>query len=238
MTAHRPSDEPFFEPPTPLPEEEEEEWEEQRKPWHAPAPNVLGGFVPLDLRLAKTDDVLIIVRSVTAYENGFEFQVDIRFRDWEVREKLGDFHGFGGHRRFLRGSSRELPDEVFRFGVQFPDGSKATNVRPRYGDLDDEPTPPMLMERGGGGGGSDWRQGYWVWPLPPSEPFHFVCEWPAAGIPLTRIEVDGALIVQGSTRTEELWPPEPPSRQVRMSVGEWFGSAIAAEATDEEEEED
>jgi hypothetical protein len=41
-----------------------------------------------------------------------------------------------------------------------------------------------------GGGGARWHQGFWMWPLAPIGPLLFVYEWPAAAIPLTRVEVD------------------------------------------------
>ena len=40
-----------------------------------------------------------------------------------------------------------------------------------------------------------------MWPLPPIGPLFFVCEWPAAGIPLTRVEVD---------RSDSAMPPGAP----------------------------
>ena len=55
-----------------------------------------------------------------------------------------------------------LPDELLRFGVQFADGRKATNLdRPAY-DPDQEPDRPVLHPHGGGGGGSAWDMEHWV----------------------------------------------------------------------------
>ena len=90
--------------------------------------------------------------------------------------------GYMRHRR--HGGKRE---EMLRFGMQFADGSKVTNLPgplpgpPRGGG---EPPPgPVLQQSGGSGGDREWRQDYWVWPLPPPGPLTLACEWPGAGIP-------------------------------------------------------
>jgi hypothetical protein len=59
---------------------------------------------------------------------------------------------------------------------------------------------------GGGGGGGDWRQSEWVWPLPPPGPLAFVCEWPAAGIPLSRSEINAQMILDAARRAEVIFP--------------------------------
>lgn len=232
------TDEPFFKAPPPPPEPEEDDEEYEPQPWHGPASNVLGGFSPVDLTLARTADVVVFVRGILAYENGFEFEVEMRCRNWEVSESMGDaFHGYPPFRRRPGDVAGEIPPERFRFGIQYPDGSKATNLDSGFGGgYGDEPEPPVLWERGGSGGGTQWQQRYWVWPLPPAEPFAFVCEWPAAEIPLTHVEVDGAQIVDASRRAEELWPREPRSRRFRTSMGSWFGMGAARVEDDEEEE--
>jgi hypothetical protein len=63
----------------------------------------------------------------------------------------------------------------------------------------------MWPLRGGGGGGR-LDQGYWVSPLPPSGPVAIVCEWPAAGIPLVRHEVNARLMLDAADRARALFP--------------------------------
>ncbi|HJQ73889.1 MAG TPA: hypothetical protein VJ814_03310, partial [Gaiellaceae bacterium] len=104
-----------------------------------------------------------------------------------------------------------LEPEVLRLGVQFSDGRKATNVDGRMpfgmpGEPDEPPEGPVLFPRGGGGGDGRWQQGFWVWPLPPAGPLAFVCEWPAAGIPETRNEIDAALVRDAAADAAVLWP--------------------------------
>jgi hypothetical protein len=102
----------------------------------------------------------------------------------------------------------EIPDEIFRFGLQFSDGARVTT-------LSWEPPPPNLTPEGpvmwpasGRGGGRCWDQGYWVWPLPPDGPLAFVCEWPAYGVALSKIEIDGGQILEAAARAEILWPED------------------------------
>ena len=45
-----------------------------------------------------------------------------------------------------------------------------------------------------------WSQEYWVWPLPSGDSFDLVCEWPAAGIPLTRSAIDAAPVIEAAAR--------------------------------------
>jgi hypothetical protein len=123
---------------------------------------------------------------------------------------------FGPPRRRPGVQSQQLPPEVLRFGVQFADGSKATNVG---GDLPHDPAVapagPVIVPGGGGGGGGRWHQSLWVWPLPPPGRLLFVCEWPAAGIPLTRFEIDAHLVIDAAARAQVVFPddhlPEPPA---------------------------
>lgn len=103
-------------------------------------------------------------------------------------------------------------------GVQFADGAKATNTAGFYHDQ--EPPPGPVMHSGGGGGdGGDWHQAQWVWPLPAPGPLSVVCEWPAAGIPLTRSEIDAQTILNAASRAQALFPDEQPPTAHEVAVG-------------------
>ena len=111
------------------------------------------------------------------------------------------------------GEGGDLPDELFRAGFQFADGSKVTSlagVLPAPAAvvdtaLDQEPEGPLLVPRGGGGGGQSWSHRLWLWPLPDERPLSFVCEWPALGIALTRAEIDLDPIREAAGRSLQLW---------------------------------
>lgn len=188
----------FFEPPPPPPEPEH-----PRQPlWLGPRENELGVPVPLAVVLARTNDVAVAVLGLTAFSTGFEIHATLR-----TREQLDNFHEVLMMNRPTRHRA-ELEPELFRFGVEFSDGRKATNLgHPFHKEQQDEsPGEPVLMPRSGGGGGKSWEMNWWVWPLPPPGALALVCEWPAHGIELTRYELDGATVIDAASTVETLWP--------------------------------
>jgi hypothetical protein len=92
---------------------------------------------------------------------------------------------------------------MLRFGVAFADGRKASSLG-SFTRSGEEPEGPVLWGMGGG----RWHQGFWMWPLPPIGPLSFVCESRAAGIPLTRVEVDSQPLRDAAGRSRELFPNE------------------------------
>jgi hypothetical protein len=202
----------FFEAPEPV-----HEPEPVRVAWAGPPSNVLPAAVPLRLVLARTPDIAIAITNAGAFPTGFEVTLSLRLREAPSGpgfDPLG--HQFMGHLGYGEHTAgpAELPPELFRFGVQFADGRKATTVGNPFpvGDpfpLGEGVQGPVLLPRGGGGGGRDWDQAYWVWPLPPPGPVAFVCEWPARGVEETRHEVDASLILDAAGSAETLWDEEP-----------------------------
>ena len=47
-----------------------------------------------------------------------------------------------------------------------------------------------------------------MWPLPPAGKLAFVCEWPVAGIPLSRHEIDAQLVLDAVSRAQQLFTDE------------------------------
>ncbi len=203
----------FFKRPPPPPPRPERihlpEWYRQD--------NYLGQIVPIQFVLARSAKTLIAVLHLVAYPNGFEFQlVALVHPDVQSEESMLGFAGRPYYSKPNPDPSR-LPDELFRFGIQFADGSKATTLEERrlwFGS--DRPKAPMLQPIGSGG--TSPRQlnaGYWVWPLPPPGPLAMVCEWPAFGITLTRHEIDAVQIREAAARAAPLWPTVDKSKPNR-----------------------
>jgi hypothetical protein len=194
----------FFEPPPPPPEPDPAHV--QQPPWLGPPDNVLGTAVPIRLVLARTEKLAVAVTDATAYPDGVLFTVAVR-RRISRPDDLDDplQHPMGFHH--LRRGAAEIPPEVFRFGVQFADGRKATSIG-AFPPSELEPDGPVLTQRGGGGGGGQWDFGFWLYPLPPPGPFAFVCEWPSEGVPLSRVEIDASLVREAAEQAEELWGDE------------------------------
>lgn len=204
----------FFERPAPV---EDPGPPPPSPPWTGPPHGVLPGAAPLELVIAANARAAVYVGRCSAYTTGFELELRVLVAPGadQLDPSLGGvFHRPG------RGNNY---DEMLRFGLEFSDGRKATNVGgpgmvPHKGE---EPEGPLLRSLGGGGGGGRWHQDFWVWPLPPAGPLAFVCEWPAAEIPLTRAEIDAQPLLDASTRARELFPDQPTSHRGRTwsSIG-------------------
>ncbi len=208
----------FFEPPPPPPSPPEPS---PQPVWAGPGDNVVGGAVALELVLARTDNVAILLRNFVAYPTGITFVLDTRRRSFDP-DTVGD--PLGHH---MMRPGRGDPDTVLRFGVQFSDGAKATLIGHRHWPGPDEPLEqPVLMPRGGGGHSGRWTQDMWLWPLPPAGPFAFVVEWPLESIPETRLEIDAGLLLKAASRSEVLWddvPPAGPESSSEFFFGTGYG---------------
>jgi len=170
--------------------------------------HVLGEPVPITILLARTPKAAIQVAHIAAFPNGFEFRVVAHCRLeaelWHPMHGLAGFRGRPGQRG-------GMGDEILRFGIEYADGAKATNLGPpMVGPTDKKQKGPMLQGGGGSSGGRVAEQIYWAWPLPPPGKLAFVCEWPRYEIPLTRKEIDANLILDAAGRATELWPDDSP----------------------------
>jgi hypothetical protein len=135
----------FFEPPAPPPGPVSRAMVVSSPPWLGPPLNALPGIAPVELVIARTDETVVALAGIQAYPAGFGFTLCLRLRTVSPREEqqfpylLDRVPVEGG----------PLPDELLRFGVQFADGRKATNLdRPSY-DPDREPDRPVLNQHGG-----------------------------------------------------------------------------------------
>ncbi|MDQ6947642.1 MAG: hypothetical protein M3256_15575 [Actinomycetota bacterium] len=173
----------FFTPPPPRP------------PWEPPQPllrewdepdDSLGREVPLQFVIARSHAAIVAVRRITAYHNGFAFDVSVRLLPGHELSDPSDFVGV----QALRRTDGGLPDELFRFGLEFANGATVTSLEVAGTGGPTRPTTPILAGGGGGGGDGRFDMRYWVWPLPPPGKLTFLSEWPAHGLPLTRCEID------------------------------------------------
>ena len=98
-----------------------------RAMWRRQRMDVLPGVAPVSLVLARTKDTVVGLTDVRGYPNGFAFLLRVRwglvadlheevpwpFPDWGSPDPL---------------EPEPLPDSILRFGVQFADGRKVTNL--------------------------------------------------------------------------------------------------------------
>ncbi len=160
--------------------------------------------MPAERVVAKTDAVAVSLGRLWVYPAGLELEVSVYADD-----EWADFDPFEME-RFHRasGPGEPSPDRLL-VGFGFADGTKATTASegPGWAQRSGERSPVLLQRRGDSGEGR-WRQTYWLWPLPPPGQLEFVCEWGAAGIPLTRAELDAAAIIAAASRAKTIFPDD------------------------------
>ena len=168
-------------------------------PWNPPEAE-LPGIVAIDtLHFDRSEQAAVAVIGISAYARGFEFFVARRVRpgtpglDEDPTPEM------------LRRRFKE--PEGFQISLQFSDGRQAVSGRPRGNS---EPTGPILQSRGGGGTSHSQLLRWWAWPLPPTGPLEFICQWPVYGIGETRVGIDGQVILDAARRSVQLWPEDEP----------------------------
>lgn len=199
---------PFFELPDPGPELKRPP-RPPNPPWVSAPTGALPGVVAIELVLAANAKVAVAVTRIGAYPDGFEFELWTTASPALEAEDPSLLDSPRMHRMHLRGA--HIGPEVLRFGFEFADGARATNLsNPRRGPhTEGPPDSPVMNAAGGGGGGLNWRQNYWAWPLPPPGPLAFVCEWPAFDVPESRVEIDAQLLIDAATRSRRFFDDGP-----------------------------
>jgi hypothetical protein len=164
-----------------------------------PPLGTLPAVVPAETLLGRSAQATVHLSRLWVYPTGFQFQLLVDLADpWS---ELDPFQ-FG-----LRRRGRE-PDpaspERLHFGFAFADGTEATNVRSGHG-VDRESSTPKLSGMGASSGGGHAHSSFWLWPLPPPGPIEAFCEWRAAGLELSRTELDGEAIAAAAGRARRIF---------------------------------
>lgn len=198
----------FFDDLKPPPQEDSEE---KTPDWISAPDGWIGAVLPVQELIGRSEEAAISLARIVAYPLGFEVTLDAFTRalswGWAFDERLGEWHS---------GEQERPPAELLRYGVEFADGRKASNLSGMFGGTvvamsagdNEEPDPATdirLVPGGGHGGGRHSRQEFWVWPLPPPGPVAFVCEWPRYGIAESRVELEAASIRAAARNAIEIW---------------------------------
>lgn len=171
--------------------------------------DVLGHAVPIQQFVARTDHTVVALQYVIAFPEGCILTLRLAVR----RGSLDDSAWEGVLGRHLGGDPDLTATEGgLKFGVRFPDGSRATTVEHAFrgwAHPSDRPERPMLVEAGSDSSSNDQyydsHQRLWLWPLPPSGPFEFVVEWQSMGLDLTSTTLDGSAVVRAADHALPFW---------------------------------
>lgn len=171
------------------------DWENHRKhrsPQSGPPEDEVGVLALSSFLLARTPEVVVAVRGITAYSDGLHLSAVVLFADEQKSEDIAYSMS-----DFSRSPGR------FRFGIAFSDGRSATSG-----------TRDAPVVQGGGPGlvllssttaGLSWNGEYWLHPLPPAGPLVIGCRWPDRGIPETLVEIDPAPLLAAAATSGPVW---------------------------------
>jgi hypothetical protein len=172
---------------------------------HKPSDEI-GVLVPHAAVVARSNQALIALAGFHVYSKGVEILLMLRtLSEFVLEDPTGVRELI--RRRIDPTKNESLPDTVFRFGVEFSDGRRATSLDRNWFDPDWQTKPPPSIHLGmtGGGGGAAFNWQVWLWPLPPPGVLTLVCADPQAGIALTRYEVEAAPILEAASQSIKLW---------------------------------
>lgn len=207
------SREPFFEPPLPPPDEPQPQRTFANVPW-APPLNVVPAVVPVEADVVATEDVVIRVMDIRAYDRGMLLRVEAWVHP-DSATRAQNRHGLPEEPQVGL-----LLDRTIKLGAGEPGHS------PDVGPGEDgTPSAPLFMMAGGGTGELSVTQTWWVSPVPDGDA-ELVVAWEAFDVPETFLSLDLDAVRAASARTTELWPlPDVETQQ-----GGWFAYAPGGQA--------
>lgn len=176
------------------------DWEqhrEHRHPQSGPPADEIGVPALSSFQLARTSEVVVAVRCITAYSDGLQLAVVSLFADLARTEDLAY-----SLQEYSRSPGR------FRFGVAFSDGRKATAGQRDAPDVETAGAAQLKL-LGSAQHGLIWSGDYWLWPLPPAGPLVVGCRWPDRGIAETLVQIDPAPLLAAAALSQSVWGAGP-----------------------------
>lgn len=173
------------------------DWEQHRlhrAPQSGPPSDEVGVLALSSFLLARTPEVVVAVRGITAYSDGLHIAVVVLFSD-EARSEDVAY----SLQEYSRSPGR------FRFGVAFPDGRTATSGQRNAPDVQAGGDQPQLTLLGSGSQQLMWNGEYWLWPLPPAGPLVVGCRWGDRAIPETLVQLDPAPLHAAAASSRSVW---------------------------------
>lgn len=151
-----------------------------------------GALVPINRRVASNDRAEVWLTSLVAESSGFALNVMRHMKDGTDLDLrvLPVQYVHGGR-----------TGDVFRFGLEYSSGARATNLDEQC-HIGRRSANLHVVSR-------DYTENSatevaWCAPVPATGSVAFFCEWPAAGIALTRHQLEGETIRQAAAQSTKL----------------------------------
>ena len=165
--------------------------------WAGPAEGVVPGVSYTRLILHRSDRLAVVVHRFLVYPTGVSFSIRVM---WPPGAGIDmneiDMAMMGRGRRGA---------QALRFGVAYPDGSKATNQDWPTVRGEQNPPGPLLIEHGGSGSDGEISRRLWMWPLPPPGELTFALAWEEMELPECVGSIDSADLIRASQDAITLW---------------------------------
>ncbi|MEO6204948.1 MAG: hypothetical protein ABIO67_06145 [Mycobacteriales bacterium] len=173
------------------------DWETHRQHRHAqagPPSDEVGVLALSSFVLARTSEVVVAVRGITAYSDGLHLSAVVLFADETRTEDLAY-----SLQEYSRSPGR------FRFGVAFSDGRQGTSGIRDSPDVERHANAVHLTLLNSAHTPMQWNGDYWLHPVPPAGPLVVGCRWPDRAIPETLVQIDPAPLITASATSRPVW---------------------------------
>jgi hypothetical protein len=177
-------------------------WEQHRQHrtgQSGPPRDEVGVLALASFVLARTDEVAVALRGVTAYSDGLVLSVAVLFADEQKAEDLA-----WSLQEFGRSPGR------FRLGCAYADGRRATTGKSDSPDVETlGDVTPQLVLLDSTAHSLIWTGDYWLHPLPPEGPLVLGCRWPDRRIPETLAQLEAEPLLEAADSSRPVWDQKP-----------------------------
>ena len=173
------------------------DWEHHRRarqPHAGPAQDEVGVLAMSSFTLARSADVAVAIRGITAFSDGLLLHVVVLFADEQKRETLD-----WSLQEYSRSPGR------FRLGVELPGGLRATTGTGDAPPLVSADTEAVLILQTSSAGPLRWQGDYWLWPLPGEGSMVVGCRWPDRAIDESLVALDTAPLRSAAEASGPVW---------------------------------
>lgn len=173
------------------------DWEHHRQvrqPHSGPAQDEVGVLAMSSFSLARSSDVAVAIRGITAYSDGLMLHAAVLFADEQKSEALD-----WSLQEYSRNPGR------FRLGIELPNGRKATTGTGDAPPVERPESGAVLILQSSTTGLLQWHGDYWLWPVPDAGSMVVGCRWPDRAIDECLVAVDTEPLRQAAATIKPVW---------------------------------